>query len=325
MELDSLDKKLLCLLDANGRATCKKLAKASRSSPEVVRYRVNRLLEKGIIRNFMALLNFSEFGFVGHGVFCRIISEKKKGQAINYLKAHPRVYWIAEFGGRYDLAFAVLAKDSLEFYSILGEIKENTSGALSDWDIAIRMQLTQFPRGYLLNAHPKRKSSPPHFGRELRHHPISKTDFEILKAISQNGRMGPVELSRSLGIPPSTIAFRMKKLAKERVLQGVSPQTICQEFGYQSFQLFLSVENPDSQKRRKLFNYCQDNPNVIFFVEVLGKWSFELIYETKDEKEFQKELVHLRETFPWISGVEIGIIFDHFVKYDHFPVERKDL
>jgi DNA-binding Lrp family transcriptional regulator len=325
MELDTLDKKIIYLLDQDGRAGYKELAKATRSSPEVMRYRVRRLLENNIIKNFMTLVNFSEFGYVGHGVFCRFSTEEGREELIQYLKEHPRIYWIAEFGGRYDLAFAVMAKDSLEFYEKLQKIKERASDKLLDWDIAIRIQLNQFPRTYLLDTQEKRKKQAPYFGKEIHHYSLDYTDIAILKEISQNARIETIELSNKINVPPSTVAFRIKKLKQNNVIQGFSPQTVCQNFGYQSFQLFISVDKLDLEKRKRLFNYCLSNPNIVFLIETLGKWNFEIIYETKDQKVFQKEMIHLRQELSWITNVEMGVIFDHYVKYNHFPLEKKEM
>lgn len=325
MELDSLDRKLLYLLDQDGRATYKKLAKATRSSAEVVRYRIKRLIGGGVISDFMLLLNFSEFGFVGHGVFCRIASEKGKKEAVEYLISHPRVYWVAEFGGRYDIAFALLAKDSLEFYHLLLGIKKKTSSALTGWDTAIRIQLSQFPREYLLQGPLKKGKVAPYFGREVRHRSLDGIDFAILKELSQKARSGIISLSGELGIPPSTVSFRIKRLRQDKIIQGVSPRINCHNFGYQNFQLFISARDLDSEKREKLFNYCLSNPNIIFFIEALGSWNFEIIYETRDERVFQREMVHLREKFPWITNMEMGILFDHLLYYNHFPLDGRSL
>lgn len=316
MKLDKLDKKILYMLDGDGRTPYKKIAKELRSSPEVIRYRLKRLENLKIIKRFMLLINFSELGYVGHGVFCRFKSEKNKEKYLNYLRSHKSIYWIAEFGGKYDLAFAIMAKNSLEFYKILNNIKDKTSEFIEEFDVAIRIQLIQFPRSHLIEE--KRKPEPYfYFGKEINHQKIDKMDLSILKELSQNSREEIVEISNKLKIPASTIAFRIKKLKEKKIIHGFSPQISCQNFGYQSFQLFIDVNNLDSKKRERIFKYCKNNPNIIFLIETLGKWNYEIIYEVKDQKEFQKQMTHIRENLGWIKSMETGIIFDHYVKYDH--------
>ena len=321
MELDALDRKILLRLEEDGRQHAKAIARKVRSSGDVVEYRVRRMEKEGVIVKQMALVNFSELGYIGYGVFCCFNGEGR-GDAIEHLKAHERVYWLAEFGGRFDLAFAVMAHDDFEFYSIFGKIKEKLHSTLGGWKVAIRMQLMQLPRSYLISSERDQKAVAPYFGKALGKEKLDDTDFSVLKAISQDARMDTIAIAKKVKIPASTVAFRLKKLQERKIIQGFSPQISCQKYGFQSYQLFLEVENLDEEKRQKILNYAQSSPNVVFVIETLGEWNFEIIYEVKDQKEFQVKVAALRTALPWAGKIESGIIFDHYVKYDQFPLER---
>lgn len=322
MELDNLDKKILYLLDTDGRISLKTIAKKSHTSAEVVRYRIARLQKEGVIKKFILLVNFSELGYIGHGVFCSFRSDKEREKGVKLLAEHDRIYWLAEFGGSYDLVFAIMTKDTYEFYDILNSLKEKLGILLDTWEVAIRIRLIQFPRTYLLQDEEKRSERLPYFGKALGHQQIDDVDFKILKLISQDARLDVKALAVSSGLPPSTAAFRLKKLEKNQVIQGYAPQIVCQNYGYQSYQLFLRVENMDEQKRASIFQYCASNPNVVFLVETLGKWNFEIIYEVGNQRELQKQMTHLRQKFSWLAQMETGIIFDHYLKYDQFPLNK---
>ncbi len=322
MELDNLDKKVLYLLDTDGRMSLKAIAKKSHTSSEVVRYRIARLLKEGIIKKFITLVNFSELGYVGHGVFCSFRGEKGREAGLKLLAEHDRVYWLAEFGGGYDLAFAIMAKDTYEFYTTLNRLKEQLAGLLGAWDVAIRILLIQFPRTYLLKDEEKRGEKLPYFGKALGHRKIDGADFKILKRLSQDARLEINALASASGLPPSTVAFRLKRLEQEQVIQGYAPQIACQNYGCQSYQLFLTVDNLDEQKRSEILRYCSANPNIVFLIETLGKWNFELIYEVNSQRELQKQMASLRQRLPWLTQIETGIIFDHYLKYDQFPLGK---
>jgi len=321
MELDALDRKILLCLEEDGRQHAKAIARKARSSGDVVEYRARRMEKEGVIVKHMAFVNFSELGYIGYGVFCCFVGEKRNN-AIEHLRVHERVYWLAEFGGRFDLAFAVMARDDFEFYSIFGKIKEKLHGVLGGWKVAIRMQLMQLPRSYLAPGERGEKAIAPYFGKALGKEKLDAADFSVLKAISQNARMDTVAIAKKVKMPASTVAFRLKKLQERKIIQGFSPQVSCQKYGFQSYQLFLEVENLDEEKRQKILNYAQGSPNVVFVIETLGEWNFEIIYEVKDQKEFQVKVAALRVALPWAGKMESGIIFDHYVKYDQFPLER---
>lgn len=323
MELGSLDRKILFHLDVDGSSGLKAIAKKAHASPEVVRYHLARLQEGGVIRRFMALVNFSELGFAGYGVFCSLKSGQQGPRWLDYLKLHPRIYWLSDFGGAFDLAFAIVASDPFEFYSIFNEIKEKAGSSAGGWKVAVRMRLVQFPRFYLLPESSTGRRTP-YFGQMMHKKKLSAQDFAILKALSQDGRAETVRLSKKTGIPASTVAFRLKKLASEGILQGISPQMSCQQYGYQCYQLFLEADDLDGEKRKALFSYAQSNPNIIFFIETLGDWNFELIYEVSGQRSIQQQAKALRAAFPWIQKIETGLIFDHNVKYDQFPFDSLD-
>jgi len=276
-----------------------------------------------VIARHMALVNFSEIGYVGYGVFCCFKGEKK-ADALQYLKMHPRVYWMADFGGHFDLAFALMAKNDFEFYALFNGIKEKTGNALGGWEVSVRMQLQQMPRAYLISDERNVEKEVPYFGNKLGNEKLDDADFNILKAISQDARMETVAIAKKVKMPASTVAFRMKKLEERGIMQGISPQIACQKYGYQCYQLFINIDNLNEEKRRRFYRYAQGNPNAIFVIETLGKWNFEVIYEIKDQKELQMKINEIRKVFPEIGRIESGIIFDHNVKYDQIPLERNE-
>jgi DNA-binding Lrp family transcriptional regulator len=328
VKLDKLDKKIILALERDGTAHNRKIARAVRSSPEVVRYRIARLEREGVIACHMALVNVSEIGFVAHGVYCRIkstASDKDRSKWFDVLMGHPRIQWVSEFGGRFDIAFSLQAKNSYEFYSSLNDLKAQLGDYLEGWDTAIRMFLIQYPRDYLLTD-VRHHADEPYWGKELHQQIIDSIDFKLLKAYSQNARIEISELAKKVGMPASTAAFRLKRLRERKIIQGVAPNIYCQKYGYQCYQIFLTIDNLDEKKRDQISRYAKANANVIFFLETMGKWNFEFIIEVRDPRELQNMANALRTAFPWISSMETAIIFHNDVKYDLFPYSsEKDL
>ena len=68
--------------------------------------------------------------------------------------------------------------------------------------------------------------------------------------------------------------------------------------------------------------YCAYlHPNIIIFVENIGRWNFEIMYEIEDQKQLQDFIIELRSTFSdIIRDVETIIIFNHYVKYNQYPM-----
>jgi len=64
-KLDLKDRKILYELDINSRQSFSQLGKKVGLHKDVVAYRVKKLQEKGIIKNFYTELNGYKFGYFG--------------------------------------------------------------------------------------------------------------------------------------------------------------------------------------------------------------------------------------------------------------------
>ena len=322
-DLDLKDKKLLYEIDLNARLGTTILAKKIGLSQEGVFYRLQRLEKKNIISGYMTLLNFGKLGYTGHAVYARFqnVNKEKKEQIFNELKQHDHIYWIAEFGGKYDIAFALMAKNIIHFNEMYIDLATRYKDVLKDFTPAIRVELIQFPRNYLLGKKDITKKTP-RFGGYIEEEEIDNLDKNILRKLSKDARISALKLSQQIKEPVSTVSARIKQLEKKEIIQGYSAQIRCQEFEYQSYQLFLTTHNLTKEKKQKLLHYCQAHPHIIFYIETVGKWNFEIIYEVENQKQFQEFIIELRTIFSdVILDMESIVLFDHFVKYNQYPLK----
>jgi Lrp/AsnC family leucine-responsive transcriptional regulator len=321
-ELDVKDRRLLYEIDLNARLGTSALGKRIGLSQEGTFYRLKRLERLGIISGYMTLLNFGKIGYTGYGVYARFqnVTREGKKRIIDELKQHDHIYWIAEFGGRFDIAFAIIAKDIIHFNDMLSELSTKYNDVLKDFTVAIRVELVQFPRDYLVEKKSGAEKTP-RFGRLIESEKLDKLDELILTGITNNARLSTLELSKRIKKPFSTVSSRLRRLEKKEIIQGYSAQIHCQEFGYQSYQLFISTHNLTRDKRKEMFAYCQSHPNIIFFIETVGKWNFEIIYEIEGQKRLQDLIIDIRTRFSdIIVDVESIVLFNHYVKYNQYPL-----
>lgn len=319
--MDVKDRKILYEIDLDARLGTSALGKGVGLSQEGTFYRLKRLGRRGIISGYMTFLNFGKIGYTGYAVYARFqnVNKEEKRNIIEELKQHDHIYWIAEFGGRFDLAFAIMAKNVVHFNEMFGEISTRYNNVLKDFTIAIRVELVQFPRDYLI----ERKSfvkKAPRFGKYIESEKLDKLDKLILREIGNNARLSTLEISKRIKRPLSTVSTRLKRLEEKEIIQGFGAQINCQQFGFESYQLFLSTRNLTREGKRELFAYCQAHPNIIFYIETVGKWNFEIIYEIEDQKKLQNLIIDMRTKFSdIIFDVESIVLFNHYVKYNQYP------
>ena len=133
--LDEKDKKILMILQENGREQLTNIAKKVNLSIDSVHKRIKEMQRKGIFESGI----FIEPRAIGFPLIADIkiklqnITEKQKEQFINYLKGHKRVIELLSVMGDFDLTCVLIAKDTNELDEISTEIRQKYSNLIADW------------------------------------------------------------------------------------------------------------------------------------------------------------------------------------------------
>ena len=77
IKLDAKDLKILIELDKNARQSNNQIGKKVRLSKEVVKYRIDNLIERGVILRFHTIINYFKLGFVKFKLYLRLININK--------------------------------------------------------------------------------------------------------------------------------------------------------------------------------------------------------------------------------------------------------
>ncbi|MBI2632761.1 Lrp/AsnC family transcriptional regulator [Candidatus Pacearchaeota archaeon] len=326
MNLNFKDRKILAELDLNARATFQEIAKKAHLSKETVIYRIKNLEKRGIIQRYTTLVNFAKLGYTGYAVYNRFenVDEDKKKEILNYLEKIPELYWIALIGGKFDISFGIMCKSVFEFNKIYYQILTKYGRFLVDNTIAIRTELRQYKKNYLVDGK-NFISKTPFFGKQPEIEKLDELDSNILSILSNNSRRPLIDIAAALKRPPSTIALRIKQLKKREIIQGYSTYIKTQNYGMQSYRLFLYVQNMNEEERARLFSYINTNPHMILGIETVGQWNFEITIEVENQEELQKEIAQLRSEFKdIIKNIEFIIMFEDDLIYDPYPLKKNE-
>lgn len=127
--LDALEYKLIDLLGANSRLGVAELAEKLNSTPSVVKYRLDKLTEMGILAGFRVdvdrdLLGMTLFKVQVH---LRDYDVKKELEFREFCRKHPHVSCYVQQIGDCKVEFEVEAKDHNQFNLIMDEVREKFS------------------------------------------------------------------------------------------------------------------------------------------------------------------------------------------------------
>jgi len=296
--LDLKDKKILYQLDLNSRQSNSEIAKKVGLSKDVVNYRIKKLESNTFTKSYYTIIDFSKLGYFSVRVYAKFFDAtiEKQKEIIDYLVKDNKSFSITEIEGPYDFAIMALVKNIYEFEEFYLNFKKKFNQYIQNDKIAIFTGVYHFHRAYLLNK--KIDDYPPeYFGRsEIIKH--DETDVEILRLLAKNSRIPTIEISKRLNIPARTVAFRIKQLEKNKVIQGYRFLFNFELYGYEYYKVDLTLK--DISRLSELIAFAHSHPNIIYIDQTIGGSDFEFDVEVKNKQKFRELMDILKEKFPEI-------------------------
>lgn len=168
MEIDKLNKRILQLLQRDGRITYKDITKEMDRAESTVRERISFMEEQGIIEGYTAIIDKPRVGLNSSAIVYAKVPATSLDEVANKLKLVNGVLQIYHTSGDKNLVFFMTASD----YDELNRIIKNkiTPLGIDDMKIAIIMQavreiaevnILSVDEREVLEQKRKRKASPP--------------------------------------------------------------------------------------------------------------------------------------------------------------------
>lgn len=306
VKLDITDRRILYELDIDSRQKIRDLAKKVKRARSVVEYKMNRLEELGVIRNYVALLDVGALGFMVWNIYVELQNtDRKKEDEINeYVKGNPKVWWAAECSGRWDFIYSVVVKDIKEFYGIVEEFNQRFGTFVLNQAVAAHGEVEVISRGYFLD---KAGSSVPWF-RAYKPVALDESDKKLLSALSTNARLSLIDLAKLAKLNPKTASTRLKRLEKEVVT--VFRLNINQAaLGYRFYKIIVYLKDYSKAKDRALIEYCKSISRVFHYERKIGSWMLELEMDCEGYEKCDELMHGMKDKFPdFVRSYEIMLI-----------------
>lgn len=318
-KIRNIEKLILSRLELDSRVHFSRLGKKIRKSQQQVSYTVNSLTEKGIIKNFYALIDYSRLSVLHFRVYFKVsyISEEKFKELVNYLVSIPYTSLVINCGGRYDLICTFFALNVSQFNKTLRLIMEKFPRQLQNYTVLTTIVIRGFGRKYLFKDNFMIQET--FVGGDREPEDMDGTDIMILNELAENARVSSVELGKILDLSPKTIIKRIKKLCEKKVILGFKPLLNQREMGYTSTLLLIRYHNISSELENKLINYLKMHPNVISAVKTLGEWDIEIEIEVKDSEKLRRIEMEIRQKFALLIQQIESIPLYQVYKKNFFP------
>ena len=336
-----LDKKILHQLDHNSRASYSQIAKALKTSPQVVKYRVENLYKRGILLYCWPMVEYRGLGyFFGlHFIKLQNMTPARQKEFYDYLNSSKFIPIIMHGQGYADLIIAIDGKGIHHLDEIMRELRNQFGDVFLDLDTVIPIGFSRFNRNYLIG---KEEVTPEvaftgapvdvrkfHLrtanDRRSLEIELDELDRKILSMLNYDARVPTIEIARKIGVSYETVFNRIKRLEKNGVIQCYTILPDHVKLGYPRYRTLIKFKNLNEKEERKFFTYCNIHSNIIHHLKVLGNWDLVIDIEVESMEKLRDAVTDIKSKF---SNIVQRIEPTYIYKIDRFrdiPIEHPEL
>jgi Lrp/AsnC family transcriptional regulator, leucine-responsive regulatory protein len=297
MKLDLKDKQILYELDKNSRQPLSKIAKQVHLSRESILYRIKKYTSEGLIQDYLPVINLAKFGLTIHKICVKLhnITEREEVGLINDLVSRTKIPWVSSCDGKYSLLFAIKSKDLIELNEIIKDIRNKYAKFFLNMEIVPIIRGIHFYRDYLIGKKGTTKRKIVWGGKE---EPVKldQKNIEIINLLCKNGRTSAVEIAKEINISSDAVIQRIKHLENSRVIEHYMIWPDVNKLKGLYYKVLVTLKETKSEE--KLYEYCLQNPNIVYIVNCFGPWQFEMDIEVENIEEFRNVMRDFLNSFP---------------------------
>lgn len=291
---DKLDRRILHELDLDSRQSYSDLARRLRQGRDRVGYRIEQLTARKLLRRSTTSVNLYRLGFTIFKSYLRLENNRQRiAELGDYLRAHPRVYWLAECDGGWDLMIAVFARNAREFHLIHSEIVTRFNEIVLNFSMYTLVEVRMFRKGFLLGRGGE------HFliGGDPGSEEIDETDYKILKILSTDARRSVVQIAHDISSTAAIVKYRIERLEKYGIITGYNIEVDLAHLNMLFFKTQLFLRNFTSTLREEFREYCAANPYISCYIEQLGEATLEIELNVHDYEHYNEIIDDIRGRF----------------------------
>lgn len=122
-EYDDKDREILRLITPNARMTSVEISKKTKISLSNVNYRIKKMINNGIIKDFRLILDLQKIGYYWYKIELQLDDLNIKKSMLEYFHRHPNIIYAYETISENDLELEMEVKSYEEFRTILDDIR----------------------------------------------------------------------------------------------------------------------------------------------------------------------------------------------------------
>lgn len=117
---------------------------------------------------------------------------------------------------------------------------------------------------------------------------LDEWDRKILYELDKDASVPLNKLSRVVGRSKEFVFYRLKRLEKEKVINGYTAIVDMSKLGYFTFRIYLKFQNADNARINEMVEYLKKEEHVWTIAELHGKWDYAFFLGVERISEFHK-------------------------------------
>lgn len=295
IKLDEIDRKILYALDLNSRSSIADLSRKLKLGRDRIAYRIAQLEEHKVITKFATTINPYKFGLTSYKTYLRVQNDRVRlAKAWHYLENNPRIYWMAQTEGAWDLIFVTLARNPKEFHILQDEILAEFSDIMLGFSVYTLVDVIFFRKRYLVG----KGSDHYYFGSKPQNHALDPLDISILELLSKDSRLSISKLANMLDTTHMVVKNRIERLQDLGIIIGYRIEVNLPAIKMTNFKLSIQLLSYKSGTADELIDYCMKNPNVTYFIQQIGDCKIEIELNVENYDKLSQIITEIRQKFP---------------------------
>lgn len=305
--LSQKDKRLLAVLEKDGRASFSTIARAIGVSKEVANYRFKRLENAGFLVGIAPVVDYFAAGYDCYRLLLNLtnLQPTTRQEIVAALRKMPNTSVMLLLQSSWDILLETWSKNSVSFGSMLDEHLSPFSQFIAEKQIFVVTKLHYYRHAFLHGNHDKISLGQLPTAQQQT---LIEENSALLSLLQKESRGELIDIGKALHLSPLTFKARIKKLMGAHVLKGFRPLL---SFGLlKSDRHLIHIVLTIPSVRKSLLQYLGAMENVVVVAEYTGQVDIgcEVITQTSEELDrFLRELrIHVQgikdfEVIPMLS------------------------
>jgi len=271
-DLDRVDIKLLDALRDDARASLKDLSKKCRVSKQTILYRINKLIEKKIIKGFHANINYTVLGYDMYYLFIKTRYLSDEPEFVEELSKIKGCISIMNCLSQYNYTVKLITKDIYNTYKELEELFNKKKNITTHF----MLQRLENTSAQII---------------------VDNKDKLILKELSINCRLASLEISRRTKLGYDTVHARIKNLIKQKVIENFIMIIDFEKAGFVDYSILLKFADDKLEQLPLLDSQLSNDPLVVRSFKTVGEFGYMFEIVDKNFLSINDKINRIRSQF----------------------------